>query len=245
VKVSNVGAVDSDEVVQVYASWKLASGATGVVSTPTRQLVGFQRVFVPAGVTKEVEVVIAAGEMAVLNATGSFVPEPPTPAPPGPPFNPCDGTCDGGKCGLLNHSDFDTPGSWAVTANSTDECCESCRAANGTTGHGTCVAWTLTWCKGDGSCTCWMHSAADGFKASQGATAGVVLDRMPPFPPCPKPVPPPPPTTIPVWTVVPGTVELSVGGQQPGQPIAAPSNVLSTSFAIKGNPTPLDTCGQH
>ena len=44
-------------------------------------------------------------------------------------------------------------------------------------------------------------------------------------------------------TVVPGTVQLSIGGQQPGQPIAAPSNLLSTSFAIHGAPVALDACG--
>ena len=242
VTVSNVGLVGSDEVVQVYASWKLDAGpgAAGIVSTPIRQLVGFERVFVPAGATVDVPVVIPAAQMAVLNATGGFVPEPPP--PPGPPFIPCDGTVCGGKCGLLNHTDFNTPNSWSVPANSPAECCQSCQQADGG-GQGPCVAWTLTWCKG-GNCTCWMHRAAEGYTPGrEGATSGVVFARLPPFPPCPKPVPPPPPTPIPAWAVAPGTVQLSVGGQQPGQPIAAPSNVLSTSFVIRGSPVALDTCG--
>jgi hypothetical protein len=42
--------------------------------------------------------------------------------------------------------------------------------------------------------------------------------------------------------VAPGTVQLSVGGQQPGQPIAAPSNVLPASLGIQGAPVALDAC---
>jgi hypothetical protein len=118
--------------------------------------------------------------MAVLNATGGFVPKPPAPAPPGPPFNPCDGTVCGGKCGLLNHTDFNTPNSWSVPASSPAACCRSCQAADGTAGaRGPCAAWTLTWCKGNSNsnsnCTCWMHAAADGYTPGrEGATSGVV-----------------------------------------------------------------------
>ena len=229
VRVTNAGATDSDEVVQVYASWRLAS-AVGVVSTPVRQLVGFERVFVPAGTTAEVTVVIAAAQMAVLNATGSFVPRP---RPPGPPFNPCDGTVCGGKCGLLNHTDLNTPQSWSVPASSLAACCQSCQGAP------KCVAFTLTWCRGN-NCTCWMHASTDGYTPGrQGATSGVVFARAPKFPPCP---PPPPPTPLPTWTVAPGTVHLSIGGQQPDQTIAAPSNVLTASFGIAGAPVALDAC---
>jgi hypothetical protein len=49
-------------------------------------------------------------------------------------------------------------------------------------------------------------------------------------------------TTLPEWLAVPTTVTLSVGGQQPGQETAAPSNVLIAKCMIGGNATTLGSC---
>lgn len=116
VQVANTGAVDSDEVVQVYASWEGSK-----LASPARQLVGFDRVHVRAGQSTTVKITVAPEQMALID-------------------------------------DSDT-------------------------------------------------------------------------------------TALPVWTVAPATVHLSVGGQQPNQATTAPSNLLSASFAIAGTPTPLSHCG--
>jgi len=36
------------------------------------------------------------------------------------------------------------------------------------------------------------------------------------------------------WEILPGKMDVSVGGQQPGQKTQAPSNVLMGSFTIMG-----------
>ena len=46
------------------------------------------------------------------------------------------------------------------------------------------------------------------------------------------------------WLAVPVAVTLSVGGQQPGQATAAPSNMLGAGCAVSGAATPLDSCGK-
>lgn len=176
--VSNVGGHDSDEVVQVYASWQLGHGAgAGVVSTPTRQLVGFERVFVPAGTTVELSIVIGAAQLAVLNSTGGFVPKP---TPKGlPPFQPCDGTT--GACGLLKGINSYSPSSTAQV-RTLDECCKSCQNITGAAaGTKPCVSWTLVGddlvCGGQNkTCNCWLHSSLDGYTPNSGGTVpGVVM----------------------------------------------------------------------
>ncbi|KAJ0980001.1 hypothetical protein J5N97_015475 [Dioscorea zingiberensis] len=47
IAVTNTGTVDGDEVVMLYSS-----APSGIVDAPIKQLIGFQRVFVPAGQTK-------------------------------------------------------------------------------------------------------------------------------------------------------------------------------------------------
>ncbi|XP_065919367.1 uncharacterized protein [Dysidea avara] len=44
------------------------------------------------------------------------------------------------------------------------------------------------------------------------------------------------------WVIMPGQYNVFVGGQQPNQEISAPSNVLHTTFTIRGKPTKLDDC---
>ena len=46
----------------------------------------------------------------------------------------------------------------------------------------------------------------------------------------------------PVWVVEPLTLTVSVGGQQPGQAVSAPSNVLTASVQIKGEAKPIHEC---
>jgi beta-glucosidase len=240
VKVRNTGKVDSDEVVQVYASWKLTGDRDGL-SAPSRQLVGFERVFVKAGATAVVSIVLSPAQMAVLNSTGSFVPSGHI-----GPVAPCDGNTTDNSCGLLKNYDFyQVPGAGVKSGTiSLDECCAACRATPANSSKA-CVAWTL---RGDdascknraGGCDCYLHKDLSGARFGQsGLTSGVVFDRLPPFPPCSSQN-----STkhLPVWTRVPATMELSVGGQQPDQPITAPSNVLSAWVALRGRPTPLSTC---
>ena len=48
------------------------------------------------------------------------------------------------------------------------------------------------------------------------------------------------------WFVLPSVIHVFVGGQQPNQKKAAPSNVLQGKFKIQGKPTPLKKCtGKH
>lgn len=42
--------------------------------------------------------------------------------------------------------------------------------------------------------------------------------------------------------VEPGTIDVYVGGQQPGQKRSLSSNILQGSFVIKGNTVPLSKC---
>ncbi|XP_072166622.1 uncharacterized protein [Diadema setosum] len=44
------------------------------------------------------------------------------------------------------------------------------------------------------------------------------------------------------WLLEPCTIEVYVGGQQPGQKVIVPSNVLSSKFQIVGAATPLSKC---
>jgi hypothetical protein len=46
----------------------------------------------------------------------------------------------------------------------------------------------------------------------------------------------------PRWVVEPLTLSVFVGGQQPDQPVRAPSNVLSTTVRIVGEAKPVDEC---
>jgi hypothetical protein len=246
VTVSNTGLVDSDEVVQVYAKWGPQS-LPDTLSAPSLQLVGFERVHVKAGASKAVRIDIQPQQLAMLNSTGAFVPS-------------------GG-----HHQDID------------------CNTTEG--------------------CKCWFHGSLDGYiEGKLLDVAGVVFDRLPPFPRCHNatdgghgieysglsptikpcdgnttgnlcgtldsgdfsqhpslgstiarskdeccaacratpasgkkscvawtlvgtkvPTPPYDPTEFPLpqWTLVPQSLEVSVGGQQPNQQVSAPSNVLS------------------
>jgi hypothetical protein len=47
---------------------------------------------------------------------------------------------------------------------------------------------------------------------------------------------------LPVWMATPLTARLAVGGQQPDQPIASPSNVLSAPLVVHGESRPLEAC---
>ena len=51
----------------------------------------------------------------------------------------------------------------------------------------------------------------------------------------------------PTWVIEPLTLMLSVGGQQPNQIVAAPSNVLAASIKIVGQPKAVHECqaGSH
>jgi len=49
---------------------------------------------------------------------------------------------------------------------------------------------------------------------------------------------------VPVWMAQPVTVDLFVGGQQPSQAVAAPSNTLAGQCAVVGKAVPLDECKQ-
>eukprot|EP00935_MAST-01C_sp_MAST-1C-sp1_P002124 g2124.t1 len=257
VKVTNTGKVDSDEVVQVYASWTLAAHSTSeahasddgstlddALSSPARQLVAFERVFIRAGETAEVSLAIAPAQMAVLNSTGTYVPPPSSHGD----IVPCDGNTTGGTCGLLKHTDFFfDPPVGTKQVRSLDECCAACRATP-KDGPTSCSAWTV---RGDDAscktspqpCSCYLHHNLTGFDSgANGLTSGVVYDRLPPFAPCP-PKPPADPK-LPVWTLVPATVQLHVGGQQPDVPIAAPSNVLAAQFVLQGAAShPVNECG--
>ena len=244
VSVENLGAVGSDEVVQVYASWQLPD-RQAVLATPRRQLVGFQRVYVPAGATKIVSIVIPPGAQAVLNASGTFVP---TIDPSKPSIRPCDGNTTNGDCGTIRGADFFVTGKGnlgGVKANTTDQCCAACKSRDGSLpgDNRVCKTWTLVGedCEAKGGCLCWLHLNMSGFHSGAGAiTSGVVFSRLPRFPSCPPKHPGA--GAFPKWTLVPGVVNLDVGGQQPRQPTSASSNVLSGSFVIQGDPTLLSHC---
>jgi beta-glucosidase len=65
VTLTNVGALDADEVVQVYLSDLEAS-----VAVPLHKLVGFQRVYLRSGESKMLEFTITPGMMALVNEDG-------------------------------------------------------------------------------------------------------------------------------------------------------------------------------
>ena len=58
VDVTNTGAMDGDEVVQVYLQYPRTRP-----NRPERQLRGFRRVFVPAGQTVRVEIPVAVQDL--------------------------------------------------------------------------------------------------------------------------------------------------------------------------------------
>jgi beta-glucosidase len=60
VSVTNMGAVASEEVVQVYASWRDSPLA------PQRQLVGFERVHVPVNQTVQVTFIVKPEQLALV-----------------------------------------------------------------------------------------------------------------------------------------------------------------------------------
>lgn len=66
----NAGAMDTEDVVQVYCQ------NDGSENTPTNpRLCGFQRVFVPAGQSEQAAVVVSKDAFRVVNADGKFVNE--------------------------------------------------------------------------------------------------------------------------------------------------------------------------
>ncbi|MBK0370199.1 glycoside hydrolase family 3 C-terminal domain-containing protein [Flavobacterium agrisoli] len=71
VKVKNSGKTDGDEVVQVYVTDEKAS-----TPRPIRQLVGFKRIFLKAGETKEIEFEITNRQLALINKKEMLVVEP-------------------------------------------------------------------------------------------------------------------------------------------------------------------------
>ncbi|MGN0920704.1 MAG: glycoside hydrolase family 3 C-terminal domain-containing protein [Cellvibrio sp.] len=64
VQVTNKGAMDSDEVVQVYATQR------GVENSPIRSLIGFKRVHIPQGKTVNVEFSFDARDLSRVNEQG-------------------------------------------------------------------------------------------------------------------------------------------------------------------------------
>ncbi|KAH8103067.1 glycoside hydrolase superfamily [Cristinia sonorae] len=71
VTVHNTGKVDGKEVVQVYITDLVSS-----VATPNQELVGFQKIDVPAGSSKSVSIKINNSQLAVWSLKGSWVVEP-------------------------------------------------------------------------------------------------------------------------------------------------------------------------
>jgi beta-glucosidase len=71
-----------------------------------------------------------------------------------------------------------------------------------------------------------------------GASATVTL----PLPPARRALVDDSGSGLPVWTAVPARVSLSVGGQQPDQATAAPSNVLAATLTVSGPVVPLASC---
>lgn len=71
VTVTNTGACDSDEVVQAYATWEVAP-----LSTPDRQLVGFERVHIKAGAVTTVKLDLPAARFALANDSAAVGPLP-------------------------------------------------------------------------------------------------------------------------------------------------------------------------
>lgn len=73
VTVHNTGSVDGKEVVQLYATDVLSS-----VVTPNQQLVGFQKVDIPAGGSKTVTIPVESSQLAVWTLSSGWVVEPGT-----------------------------------------------------------------------------------------------------------------------------------------------------------------------
>jgi len=71
VEVTNLGRLEGDEVVQAYLSDTEASAPV-----PIRQLVGFQRVHLEAGETRQVSFTIPAKAFALVDAQGRRIIEP-------------------------------------------------------------------------------------------------------------------------------------------------------------------------
>ncbi|KAG9219631.1 hypothetical protein CCMSSC00406_0006047 [Pleurotus cornucopiae] len=71
VTVSNTGAVAGKEVVQIYVTDLIAS-----VVMPNQELVGFQKVDIPAGESKTVSIDIQASQLAVWSLRNTWVVEP-------------------------------------------------------------------------------------------------------------------------------------------------------------------------
>ncbi|KAF5364585.1 hypothetical protein D9758_005612 [Tetrapyrgos nigripes] len=71
VTVHNTGSVDGKEVVQVYLTDVVSS-----VTTPNQKLVGFQKVFIPAGGSQTVTIDIPNRELAVWTINNEWVVEP-------------------------------------------------------------------------------------------------------------------------------------------------------------------------
>ena len=71
VSVKNVGSRDGDEVVQLYASYPESK-----LEQPKRQLRAFERVFIPAGETRDVILTIDKNDLTHWDETAhAFVPE--------------------------------------------------------------------------------------------------------------------------------------------------------------------------
>jgi beta-glucosidase len=71
VTIRNTGSRDADEVVQVYADDKLAD-----VARPTRKLVGFKRLAVPAGARRRLKFLVDASQLGYFDRQMRFVVDP-------------------------------------------------------------------------------------------------------------------------------------------------------------------------
>lgn len=71
VRLSNTGAYDADEVVQLYIRDKVAS-----ITRPVKELKGFKRVSTAAGEIKTIEFVLTAEDLGFYDSRGDFLVEP-------------------------------------------------------------------------------------------------------------------------------------------------------------------------
>eukprot|EP00040_Diaphanoeca_grandis_P027722 m.158511 g.158511 ORF g.158511 m.158511 type:complete len:823 (-) comp31092_c0_seq2:18-2486(-) len=222
VVVTNVGNHDGHEVVQVYVTF-----LNSPFATPKLQLSAFQRVFLSAGASTTVHLTINPQQSAVLNASddvpGGHHPHP-SPSPPSPCTNPCCRAVPN----VMIVGDQDE-----VQASDADACCLACST------RPSCQGFTFS-DKG-----CWLKTSVNNTKPDPTHTSGVIVKREgcgSTTTPHSTTAPPTPKTFMPQWLSVPVQLELNVGGQQPHQTTMAPSNVLTATVEITGNPQPLDLC---
>ena len=71
VKVTNTGAVDGEDVAQLYIRDRVAS-----ITRPVKELKGFEKVSIAAGAHTDIEISLSAAELGFYDGDGQFVLEP-------------------------------------------------------------------------------------------------------------------------------------------------------------------------